>query len=93
MLSGMTLASCAAPKAAVIEAPPVPKKVVKAPQTLAQVPQPQPVINEGLRMPDMLAMPSESEFRASNPAASRVANEAGAVIARPPRPPGPSNEP
>ena len=84
-LGGMALVSCAAPKAVVIEAPAVPKKVVKAPQPVVEAPVPTPIVNEGLRMPDMLAMPTESEFRATNPTVPKLGNEAGAVIARPPK--------
>lgn len=87
-LGGIALVSCATPKAVVIEAPAAPKKVVKAPQPVVdpvQAPVPSPVVNEGLRMPDMLALPTESEFRASNPTAPKMGNEAGAVIARPPK--------
>ena len=92
-LGVMALVSCAAPKAIVIEAPPVPKKEVRAPPVLAAPVPAAPLPNDGLRMPDMLAMPTESEFRASNPTASRATNEAGAVIARPPKPAGPPAEP
>lgn len=87
------LVSCAAPKAIVIEGPPTPKKQVKAPAMLAAPAPVTPSPDDGLRMPDMLAMPKESEFRPSNPAATKVNNEAGAVIARPPKPAGPPAEP
>jgi len=92
-LGGVALVSCAAPKAVVIEGPPLPKKEVKAPAMLAAPAPAAPLPDDGLRMPDMLAMPAESEFRASNPAATKVNNEAGAVIARPPKPAGPPAEP
>ena len=93
VFGGVALVSCAAPKAIVIEGPPTPTKVVKAPAILAAPTPVAPMPDDGLRMPDMLALPAESEFRASNPAATKVSNDAGAVIARPPKPAAPSAEP
>jgi hypothetical protein len=46
-----------------------------------------PVEDHGIRMPDMLALPAEGEFRATNPSLPRSGNEPGAVISRPPTDP------
>lgn len=46
-----------------------------------------PVEDSGIRMPDMLALPSEGEFRATNPSLPVPGSEPGAVISRPPTDP------
>jgi hypothetical protein len=82
------LISCAAPKATVIAPPPVVKSVEK------KLPEPAPlepllpgILDDGNRMPDLLAMPGEGEFRSTNPVAPKIAPEAGSVISRPPTEP------
>ena len=82
------LPSCAVPKAA-LAAPPTPKSlppVEKIPEPNVSETPALPV-DEGYRMPDMLGMPSDGEFRASNPALPKLSSEAGAVISRPPMDP------
>ena len=86
---GMAVAmmSCAVPKATVVVEAPATKKE-KAPEPEVAVPsEPTPQEDDGLRMPDMLAMPQEGDFRATNPAAPNTGTQSGAVIARPPTDP------
>ncbi|RYD20004.1 MAG: hypothetical protein EOP88_16795 [Verrucomicrobiaceae bacterium] len=81
-------ASCVPPKATVVEAAaPAQKKVEKAPEPIAQEEIPLPSGEDyGLRMPsNMLELPSDSDFRATNPTAKP--GDAGAVISRPPTDP------
>ncbi len=74
------LASCAAPKAIVIEVAPV-KPVKKA---VADAPKPSVPgdPNDGLRLPDMLALPSDDQLRRST---APSGDGAAPVIARPPK--------
>lgn len=78
----LALLSCAAPKAIVIELPPKSNKPATGEAALANAIIP-PLPNDGIRLPDMLAMPGDGEFRAPPAKAS----DAGAVIARPPTDP------
>jgi hypothetical protein len=82
----VALVSCAAPKATVVaEAPPV--KTEKTPEPAAAPAQTTLPADDGLRMPDMLAMPQEGDFRSTNAAATTTGNPSGAVISRPPADP------
>lgn len=76
LLSALALASCAAPKAAVI--PEVPKKpVIKAPVA----PEKPALADDGLRLPDMLTLPDDTQLRSTAP----LKKEGDAtIIARPP---------
>ena len=58
----------------------------KAPEPVADPAMPAQE-DDGLRMPDMLAMPGEGDFRSTNPAAPKAGAASGAVIARPPTDP------
>lgn len=82
----MVLLSCAAPKALVVEDAPVSKKE-SAPLTAAVAPEPSAhsLPDDGIRLPDMLGLPGENEFRSTR-AATRSPGS-GAVIARPPTSP------
>lgn len=75
------MASCAAPKAVVIEEAPVKPKE----NAVAAAPEPRPPSdpNDGLRLPeDMLALPDDSQLRsASSPSGDGDAT----VITRPPK--------
>ncbi len=79
----LALLSCAAPKAVVVEAAPISKKH-KLPETVAA---PDPAANtlpdDGIRLPDMLALPGEKELSPTRPA-TMGGGGSGAVIARPP---------
>ena len=89
------LFSCAAPKAIVVEPPPAAVKQEAA----AEVPKvPAPPLadlppDDGLRLPSMLDLPGEGEFRATSPSATLPAPGTGAVIARPPTDPPPRPKP
>lgn len=80
------LASCAAPKAVVVEEP---KKPEVAEEPVAEEPPvPEPGLpDDGFRMPDLLTMPNDAEFRSTIP--QPESNGSGAVIARPPTDPPP----
>jgi hypothetical protein len=84
----MVLVSCVAPKATVIAPPPVVKNEEKK---LPEPTPPEPMLpglpDDGNRMPDMLVMPGEGEFRSTKPVAPKTGTEAGAVISRPPTDP------
>jgi hypothetical protein len=80
------LASCA-PKATVVAEAPAMKKVEKAPEPAVEEPAAPVQEDDGLRMPDMLAMPGDGDFRSTNPAAPKTGAAAGAVISRPPTEP------
>lgn len=86
----LALGSCA-PNAAVEpeSTPPVAGQETKPeaePEAEPEV-QPEPVVaavpDDGIRLPDMLALPGENEFRKPPPSASQGSGS-GAVIARPP---------
>ncbi len=83
----MALFSCAAPKAIVVGPP------AQADQELAVVepelsePDAPSAPDDRIRLPDMMTMPSDDEFRATNPAQVSPNGESGAVIARPPMEP------
>lgn len=86
---GLVVGSCAPPKAIVIEEAPVKNKVVEPKVEPVAVPE-LPVTglpDDGIRMPEMLNMPGEGEFRGINPALPKAPGEAGAVISRPPTDP------
>jgi hypothetical protein len=76
LLSALALASCVPPKAAVI--PEVPKKtVIKAPVA----PEKPALADDGLRLPDMLTLPDDTQLRSTTP----LKKEGDAtIIARPP---------
>ena len=84
----LALVSCAAPKAIIVEqAPAVKKEEKKAPEALVSEPAVPALPDDGIRMPDMLGMPSEGDFRATNPSSPKTGGESGAVISRPPTDP------
>lgn len=87
-------ASCAPPKALVVEAA-KPTGAPAAPVELAAndpAPLEAPLPDDGIRLPDMLTMPGEGELR-SNPPPPRKTGEPGAVVARPPTDPPPRPKP
>lgn len=85
----MALVACVPPKAAVVAPPPVvEKKEKKAPEpVVAMEPAVPELPDDGFRMPDMLELPTDGEFRATNPGSQTTGVEAGAVISRPPTDP------
>lgn len=84
----MVLISCVAPKATVIAPPPIVKNgEKKLPEPAVVEPIFPALPDDGNRMPDMLTMPGEGEFRSTNPVAPKAGTESGAVISRPPTDP------
>lgn len=84
----LALGSCAPPKAIVIAEAPARKKA--EPKVEPVVVPDLPVTglpDDGIRMPEMLDMPGDGEFRPTNPALPKATGEAGAVISRPPTDP------
>jgi len=72
----------------VIAEAPVKKKVEPQVEALAVPELPLTGLpDDGIRMPEMLNMPSDGEFRATNPALPKTSGETGAVISRPPTDP------
>jgi hypothetical protein len=82
----LALFSCAAPKAVIVEAAPAPKKEKTEEPAVADLP-PANSDDDGIRLPEMLDLPGEGEFRATTPIAPKAPGEAGAVISRPPTDP------
>jgi hypothetical protein len=82
----LALLSCAAPKAIVVEEVEVPAQP-PAPEAVVIEDLPPPLPDGGFRMPDLLAMPGDEEFRATSPAFPSSQPGSGAVIARPPTEP------
>jgi hypothetical protein len=72
-LPELTAAGVAVPL--VVELP----KVNKAPVTL-----PKSANNDGLRIPNMLELPNDREFRSAGSAAPKTGSEPGAIISKPP---------
>ena len=80
----LALWSCAAPKAIVVkEAPTRSTRRAASDSGISEANLP-PLPDDGIRLPDMLAMPGDGEFRATTP---KGRTNAGAVIARPPTDP------
>ena len=83
----LALWSCAAPKAIIVALPKTAKPDPSAPTAdLANANLPA-LPDDGIRLPDMLAMPGDSEFRATAPNVPKGGPDASAVIARPPTDP------
>lgn len=80
----LALASCAAPKAVVVEQA-VPKREEKLPEPVLEEIVVLP--DDGTRMPDMLGMPSDGDFRSTSPVGQKTSSGSGAVISRPPTDP------
>ncbi len=82
----LALAACAPPKAIVVVLP-VKSGEKKAPEAVvAEAPLPG-LPNDGIRVPDLLNMPGDGDFRATNPTAPKSGTDAGTVISRPPTDP------
>jgi hypothetical protein len=82
----LLLWSCAAPKAELAEETPATPAVAETKEEVAaSTPEPAnpPMVEDGIRLPDMLGMPGDGEFRTNRPAAGGSPGS-GAVIARPP---------
>lgn len=94
IVPALVLFSCA-PKAVVVEQPPaVVKKEEKPVEPTVPVPAVPGEPDDGLRLPEMLSMPSDHDFQATVPVApAGVTGAAGAVTARPPTDPPPRPKP
>jgi len=79
----LAVLACAPNKAVVVEAAPATRKKPAAADSPLALPD---LPDDGIRLPDMLAMPGDTEFRATRPNTSRVGPD-GAVVARPPTDP------
>jgi hypothetical protein len=77
-----SLIGCAAPKPAVVEEPKAPS--VKA-ETDKIDPAPKLPADDGLRTGDLLVLPKETEYQATNPALPKSNSGTGAVIVNPPK--------
>ncbi len=89
-LLGVALASpsCVPPKAIVIAAAPAVKKEAKKdPAPLVSEPPIPALPDEGIRMPNMLDLPSDGDFRATAPVVPRNDPSSGSVFVRPPTDP------
>ena len=81
----LALVSCVAPKAiGVAEAPVEKKEVIKVVSDLKAKPPATILVNDGIRLPDMLTMPTERELLPTNPIKPQAEFTSGAVISRPP---------
>lgn len=90
IVGGLLMVSCA-PKAVVIQETPIAPK-----QEVAKIPEPlTPAIDQnatvapddGLRIPNMLELPGEGEFRSTSAPGTKAETGSGAVISRPPTDP------
>lgn len=83
----LALASCAAPKATVVEQVAVPKTQESVPEPVVAEPELPAFADDGMRMPDMIGMPSDGDFRSTSPLGQKTISGSGAVISRPPTDP------
>jgi hypothetical protein len=84
----LALVSCRAPKSKVPEKPPTPAPVAaQKPEPTPPPPAPESLPDDGIRMGNMLDLPTDSEFRSTNPNLAKPPGAQGPVIARPPTDP------
>ena len=83
------LAGCAAPKADVVEEPKAKSERKPATEEVSETKLP----DHGLRVGNMLELPKDGEFRATNPNAARSGTGGGAVIVSPTTKPSDSAKP
>ncbi len=90
-LVGITLAvaSCAAPKATVVEQASATKKPGETKIPEPSVPEPIPALeDDGLRVGgSLLEMPKDGDFRATNPSPVKVEGQGNSIFSRPPTEP------
>jgi len=90
MAGTLMMVACVAPKATLVAEVPVKKKLErKEKPAVAEVTElpTTGLPDDGIRMPEMLDLPSEGDFRASNPGLSKPTGQGGAVVSRPPTDP------
>lgn len=92
LFPALALFSCVPPKRATIvqEAP---KKTQPEPEVAATEPNLPAPPDDGIRLPDLMAMPGDDEFKAAVPTPSLTNAQPGTVIARPPTDPPPRPKP
>ena len=83
----LVLWSCAIPKAIIVKSPNTAKTDPSAPPAELSNANLPALPDDGIRLPDMLAMPGDSEFHATSPNIPKGGPDASAVIARPPTDP------
>lgn len=85
----LALTSCAVPRATVVAPAPVVKTKEKktAEPSVATVPELPTMPDGGIRMPEMLDLPTDGEFQATTPVLPRTSPGTGSVISRPPTDP------
>lgn len=83
------LAGCAAPKADVVEEPKAKPERKPASEGVTE----NKIPNHGMRVGNMLDLPKDGEFRATNPGAARSGTGGGAVIVSPTTKPSDSAKP
>jgi len=87
----LVIGSCAAPQAVVVEEESPALASQKEVNEEEPASEPEPAIvgppDDGIRLPDMLTLPGDHEFRAARPSRGGAASDSGAVIARPPSDP------
>ena len=86
LVLALSMVSCAPPKAIVVALPVKSDKKKAAETVVAEAPLPG-LPNDGIRVPDMLNMPGEGDFRPTNPTAPKTGPDVGTVISRPPTDP------
>ncbi len=80
----LAMVSCVAPKATVVAEAPK-KKEAKVPEPVAPEPEMPALPDNEIRLPQMLDLPDDNAFRASNPQTPKVGS--GGVMIRPPTDP------
>lgn len=83
------MVSCTPPKATVVEQAPATKKneQAKVPEPVPQEQVPLPPEDDGIRMGNILEMPKDGDFRATNPSRPAMDGQPGTVVSRPPTEP------
>ena len=84
-----TLVGCAVFKKAHVVVPPPPPAVPTEAVAVPAESVPKPTADDGLRTGDLLVMPRDTEYRATNPALPKTDTGAGTVIVNPPSAPKP----
>lgn len=79
------MGSCVPPKATAIADAPVGKKQEKPVEPIVPEPELPPATNEEIRLPPMMNLPKDVEFKATNPDLPK--NGSSGVIVRPPTDP------
>jgi hypothetical protein len=79
----LSLASCAVPRAIIVEKADAPSELPSGDALPAPV-ESTALTDDEIRLPDMLGLPSDGDFRSTANTPSAAGAQSGAVIARPP---------